>query len=183
MENMSGHGTGRVKLDYVVPSRGLIGFRTEFLTETRGTGIANAVSEGYAPWAGEIRTRHNGSLVADRTGSITAYAMIQLADRGTFFVEPGADVYQGMVVGENPRAEDLDVNVTPREEAHEHARPPRRRAWRRWPGRASWSLEEALEFCASDECVEVAPDVVRVRKVILDVNLRGRERARLKARG
>ncbi|MET8761121.1 translational GTPase TypA [Lentzea sp. NPDC004782] len=182
MENMSGHGTGRIKLDYVVPSRGLIGFRTEFLTETRGTGIANAVSEGYGPWAGEIRTRHNGSLVADRAGSITAYAMIQLADRGTFFVEPGADTYEGMVVGENPRAEDLDVNVC-REKKLTNMRSSTADVMETLARPRKLSLEEALEFCASDECVEVAPEVVRVRKVTLDANLRGRERSRLKQRG
>ncbi|GAA3630696.1 GTP-binding protein TypA/BipA [Lentzea atacamensis] len=182
MENMSGHGSGRIKLDYVVPSRGLIGFRTEFLTETRGTGIANAVSEGYGPWAGEIRTRHNGSLVADRAGSITAYAMIQLADRGTFFVEPGADTYEGMVVGENPRAEDLDVNVC-REKKLTNMRSSTADVMETLARPRKLSLEEALEFCASDECVEVAPEVVRVRKVTLDANLRGRERSRLKQRG
>ncbi|GAA3459724.1 translational GTPase TypA [Saccharothrix longispora] len=182
MENMSGHGSGRIKLDYVVPSRGLIGFRTEFLTETRGTGIANAVSEGYGPWAGEIRTRHNGSLVADRSGSITAYAMIQLADRGTFFVEPGADAYEGMVVGENPRAEDLDVNVC-REKKLTNMRTSTADVMETLARPRKLSLEEALEFCAVDECVEVAPEVVRVRKVILDANQRGRERNRLKLRG
>ena len=182
MENMSGHGTGRVKLDYVIPSRGLIGFRTEFLTETRGTGIANAVSEGYGPWAGEIRTRHNGSLVADRSGMITAYAMIQLADRGTFFVEPGADAYEGMVVGENPRAEDLDINVC-REKKLTNMRQSSADVMETLARPRKLSLEEALEFCASDECVEVAPDVVRVRKLILDANSRGRERSRNKLRG
>jgi GTP-binding protein len=182
MENMAGHGTGRIKLDYVVPSRGLIGFRTEFLTETRGTGIANAVAEGYGPWAGEIRTRHNGSLVADRTGSVTAYAMIQLADRGTFFVEPGADAYEGMVVGENPRSEDLDVNVC-REKKLTNMRTSTADVMETLARPRKLSLEEALEFCAQDECVEVAPEVVRVRKVTLDANLRGRERSKLKARG
>ncbi|MFD7656036.1 translational GTPase TypA [Actinosynnema sp. NPDC059797] len=182
MENMSGHGTGRIKLDYVVPSRGLIGFRTEFLTETRGTGIANAVAEGYGPWAGEIRTRHNGSLVADRAGSVTAYAMIQLADRGTFFVEPGADTYEGMVVGENPRAEDLDVNVC-REKKLTNMRTSTADVMETLARPRKLSLEEALEFCAADECVEVAPEVVRVRKVILDANQRGRERNRAKLRG
>ncbi|ACU34721.1 translational GTPase TypA [Actinosynnema pretiosum subsp. pretiosum] len=182
METMDGHGTGRIKLDYVVPSRGLIGFRTEFLTETRGTGIANAVAEGYGPWAGEIRTRHNGSLVADRTGSITAYAMIQLADRGTFFVEPGADAYEGMVVGENPRAEDLDVNVC-REKKLTNMRTSTADVMETLARPRKLSLEEALEFCAADECVEVAPEVVRVRKVTLDANQRGRERNRAKLRG
>jgi GTP-binding protein len=182
MENMAGHGTGRIKLDYVVPSRGLIGFRTEFLTETRGTGIANAVFEGDGPWAGEIRTRHNGSLVADRSGQITSYAMIQLADRGTFFVEPGADAYEGMVVGENPRAEDLDVNVC-REKKLTNMRQSSADVMETLARPRKLSLEEALEFCAADECVEVAPEVVRVRKMTLDANQRGRERNRAKLRG
>jgi GTP-binding protein len=178
---MDGHGTGRIKLDYVVPARGLIGFRTDFLTETRGTGIANHVFEGYHPWAGEIRTRHSGSLVADRTGPVTAYAMIQLADRGTFFVEPGADAYEGMVVGENPRAEDLDINVA-REKKLTNMRSSTGDELERLARPRTLSLEEALEFCASDECVEVAPAVVRVRKLVLDATTRGRERSRAKTR-
>ncbi|TDV47083.1 translational GTPase TypA [Actinophytocola oryzae] len=181
LEHMSGHGTGRVKVEYVVPSRGLIGFRTDFLTETRGTGIANAIFEGYFPWAGSIRGRHSGSLVADRTGSVTGYAMIQLADRGTFFVEPGADVYEGMVVGENPRAEDLDVNVT-REKKLTNMRSSTGDELERLARPRKLVLEEALEFCATDECVEVAPDVVRIRKLILDSTQRGRARAREKSR-
>ncbi|WP_086819517.1 translational GTPase TypA [Allokutzneria sp. NRRL B-24872] len=179
METMGGHGTGRIRLEYVIPARGLIGFRTEFLTETRGTGIANHVFEGYFPWAGEIRARHTGSLVADRTGAITAYAMIQLADRGTFFVEPGADAYEGMVVGENPRSEDLDVNVC-REKKLTNMRQSSADVMETLARPRKLSLEEALEFCASDECVEVAPTVVRVRKLVLDSHLRGRERARAK---
>ncbi|HJP74209.1 MAG TPA: translational GTPase TypA [Pseudonocardiaceae bacterium] len=181
LEHMGGHGSGRVKLDYVVPSRGLIGFRTEFLTETRGTGIANHVFEGYFPWVGEIRTRHNGSLVADRTGMITAYAMIQLQDRGSFFVEPGSPAYEGMVVGENPRAEDLDVNVC-REKKLTNMRSSTGDELERLARPRKLGLEEALEFCASDECVEVAPQVVRVRKLVLDSTERGRARARAKAR-
>ncbi|GAA3432119.1 translational GTPase TypA [Kutzneria kofuensis] len=181
MEHMDGHGTGRIKLDYVVPARGLIGFRTDFLTETRGTGIANHVFEGYHPWAGEIRTRHSGSLVADRTGPVTAYAMIQLADRGTFFVEPGADAYEGMVVGENPRAEDLDINVS-REKKLTNMRSSTGDELERLARPRTLSLEEALEFCATDECVEVAPNVVRVRKLVLDSTTRGRERSRAKTR-
>jgi GTP-binding protein len=179
LQQMSGHGSGRVKVEYVVPARGLIGFRTEFLTETRGTGIANHVFEGYFPWAGEIRTRHTGSLVADRTGSVTGYAMLQLADRGVFFVEPGADTYQGMVVGENPRAEDLDVNVC-REKKLTNVRSSTADVLERLARPKKLGLEEALEFCASDECVEVTPLAVRVRKLILDATSRGRERARAK---
>ena len=181
MEQMTGHGTGRIKIDYEVPSRGLIGFRTEFLTETRGTGIANAIFAGYHPWAGEIRARHSGSLVADRSGTVTSYAMIQLADRGTFFVEPGADVYEGMVVGENPRAEDLDVNVT-REKKLTNMRSSTGDELERLSRPCRLGLEESLEFCSGDECVEVAPAVIRIRKLTLDATTRGRERSRLKAR-
>ncbi|MBP2476435.1 GTP-binding protein [Crossiella equi] len=181
MENMTGHGTGRIKLDYVIPARGLIGFRTEFLTETRGAGIANHVFEGYFPWVGELRTRHTGSLVCDRTGQVTSYAMIQLADRGTFFVEPGAEAYEGMVVGENPRSEDLDVNVC-REKKLTNMRSSTGDELERLARPRKLSLEEALEFCSSDECVEVGPNVVRVRKLVLDSTQRGRERSRAKAR-
>ncbi|WIY05879.1 translational GTPase TypA [Amycolatopsis mongoliensis] len=181
MEDMSGNGTGRIKLEYVLPSRGLISFRTDFLTETRGTGIANHVFEGYFPWAGEIRTRHSGSLVADRTGPVTAYAMIQLADRGTFFVEPGAEVYEGMVVGENPRFEDLDINIT-KEKKLTNMRQSSADVMETLARPRKMGLEEALEFCSVDECVEVAPEVVRVRKVTLDVNTRAKERSRAKSR-
>ncbi|ONI77146.1 GTP-binding protein TypA [Actinosynnema sp. ALI-1.44] len=182
LEHMGGHGTGRIRVEYVIPARGLIGFRTEFLTETRGTGIANHVFEGYFPWVGELRTRHSGSLVADRTGPITAYAMIQLADRGTFFVEPGQDSYEGMVVGENPRAEDLDVNVA-REKKLTNMRSSTGDELERLARPRKLGLEEALEFCASDECVEVAPSIVRVRKLILDSTQRARARSRAKTQG
>src|SRR3954471_17469569 len=181
MEDMSGNGTGRIKLEYVLPSRGLISFRTDFLTETRGTGIANHVFEGYFPWAGETRTRHSGSLVADRTGPVTAYAMIQLADRGSFFVEPGADVYEGMVVGENPRFEDLDINIT-KEKKLTNMRQSSADVMETLARPRKMGLEEALEFCSVDECVEVAPEVVRVRKVTLDINTRAKERSRAKSR-
>jgi GTP-binding protein len=182
MEHMGGNGTGRIRLEYVLPARGLIGFRTDFLTETRGTGIANHVFEGYFPWAGEIRTRHSGSLVADRTGPVTAYAMIQLADRGTFFVEPGADVYEGMVVGENPRAEDLDINIT-KEKKLTNMRQSSADVMETLARPRKMGLEEALEFCAVDECVEVAPEVVRIRKVTLDISTRAKERSRAKSLG
>ncbi len=132
---MANHAAGWVRMDFIVPSRGLIGFRTDFLTLTRGTGIANAVFDGYRPWAGEIRARHTGSLVSDRTGKITPFAMTQLSDRGQFFVEPGEDTYEGQVVGINPRAEDLDVNATREKKLTNmrSARPPT--SSRRWPGR------------------------------------------------
>jgi GTP-binding protein len=168
-------------MEFIVPSRGLIGFRTDFLTDTRGTGIANAVFHGYAPWAGEIRARHTGSLVSDRQGSVTPFAMIQLADRGTFFVEPGADTYEGMVVGINPRQEDLDINVT-REKKLTNMRQSSADVMETLAKPKKLDLEMAMEFCAGDECVEVTPEVVRVRKVHLDSNERARERSRSKSR-
>ncbi|CAM3885824.1 translational GTPase TypA [Smaragdicoccus niigatensis] len=182
MVGMNNHGSGWVRMEFIVPSRGLIGFRTDFLTDTRGTGISNAIASGYEPWAGEIRARHTGSLVSDRAGSITPYAMIQLQDRGTFFVEPGSPTYEGMVVGINPRAEDLDVNVT-REKKLTNMRSSTSDVLETLSRPITLGLEGALEFCAEDECVEVGPDVIRVRKVILDATERGRERSRAKARG
>ena len=182
MEDMTNHAAGWVRMDFIVPSRGLIGFRTDFLTLTRGTGIANAVFDGYRPWAGEIRARHTGSLVSDRSGSITPFAMIQLADRGQFFVEPGQDTYEGMVVGINPRAEDLDVNVT-REKKLTNMRSSTADVIETLARPIELDLEKAMEFCAADECVEVTPEVVRVRKVELTASLRARAKARAKARG
>ena len=182
LESMGGHGTGRTKLEYVIPARGLIGFRTDFMTETRGSGIANHVFEGYFPWAGEIRTRNSGSLVSDREGTVTPYAMMQLQERGTFFVEPGAKVYEGMVAGENPRAEDLDLNVT-KEKKLTNMRSAGSEELERLPRPHKLGLEEALEFCSTDECVEVAPEAIRVRKVTLDGSQRARERSRAKSRG
>ena len=181
MESMGGHGSGRAKLEYVIPARGLIGFRTDFLTETRGTGIANHVFEGYFPWAGEIRSRNSGSLVADREGQVTSYALMQLQDRGTFFVEPGSKVYEGQVVGETPRPEDLDINVT-KEKKLTNMRSAGSEELERLARPRKLGLEEALEFCASDECVEVGPEAVRVRKTTLDGTTRARERSRAKAR-
>jgi GTP-binding protein len=180
MEEMANHTTGWVRMEFVVPSRGLIGFRTDFLTETRGTGIANAVFEGYHPWAGEIKSRHSGSLVSDRAGTVTPFALLQLADRGTFFVEPGQDTYQGMVVGVNPRAEDLDVNVT-REKKLTNMRSSTADVIETLAKPMELDLEKAMEFCASDECVEVTPASIRVRKVELDAAMRARSRARAKA--
>ncbi|TQL01346.1 translational GTPase TypA [Cellulomonas sp. SLBN-39] len=179
METMSNHGTGWVRMEFLVPARGLIGFRTRFLTDTRGTGIASSISEGHEPWAGQIETRVNGSLVADRAGVATPFAMLNLQDRGTFFVEPTSEVYEGMVVGENARNEDMDVNITKEKklnnirsstsESFENLVPPRR-----------LTLEESLEFAREDECVEVTPQVVRIRKVVLDQTERARQTARNK---
>jgi GTP-binding protein len=182
MVEMANHTTGWVRMDFVVPSRGLIGWRTDFLTETRGTGVAHAVFDGYKPWAGEIRARHTGSLVSDRSGTITPFALLQLADRGQFFVEPGQDTYAGMVVGINPRPEDLDINVT-REKKLTNMRSSTADVIETLAKPLELDLERAMEFCAPDECVEVTPEIVRVRKLELDATARARSRARAKARG
>lgn len=177
MDNMSNHGSGWVRMEFVVPSRGLIGFRTEFLTQTRGTGIAHSIHEGHEPWFGTLTTRNNGSLVADRSGAVTAFAMTNLQERGVLFTDPGTEVYEGMIVGENSRADDMDVNITKEKkltnmrsssaDSFEAIVPPRK-----------LSLEQSLEFCRDDECVEVTPEAVRIRKVNLDA----RERARAASR-
>jgi GTP-binding protein len=181
MESMTNHGTGWVRLDFVVPSRGLIGFRTQFLSDTRGTGIAHHVFEGYEPWSGDLRTRPSGSLVADRTGNSAAYAMFSLQDRGSLFVSPGTEVYEGMIVGENSRSDEMDVNIC-RERKVTNVRQSTADELERLVPPRLLSLEQALEFCADDECVEVTPSAVRLRKVILDAKERGRVRGR-KSRG
>ncbi|WP_031483853.1 translational GTPase TypA [Streptomyces bicolor] len=179
MDNMSNHGSGWVRMEFVVPSRGLIGFRTEFLTQTRGTGIGHSIHEGFEPWFGTLTTRNNGSLVADRSGAVTAFAMTNLQERGVLFVEPGTEVYEGMIVGENSRADDMDVNITKEKkltnmrsstaDVAESIVPPRK-----------LSLEQSLEFCRDDECVEVTPEAVRIRKVNLDARERARAASRAK---
>ena len=179
MESMSNHGTGWVRMEFIVPSRGLIGFRTEFLTLTRGTGIANAISHGYDEWAGAIVTRSNGSIVADRAGSVTAYAIIQLQERMTFFVNPTDEVYEGMVVGENSRADDMDVNIV-KEKKLTNMRSSTADTFESMTPSRQLTLEESLEFAREDECVEVTPEAVRIRKVELDQQTRGRLAARLK---
>ncbi len=167
MEQMVNHGTGWIRMEWLVPARGLIGFRTEFLTDTRGTGILHHVFEKYEPWFGELRMRATGSLVADRAGVATPFAMMNLQERGSMFIEPTTEVYEGMIVGENSRADDMDVNITKEKkltnmrssasDETEKLIPPRR-----------LTLEQALEFCREDECVEVTPTAVRIRKVMLD---------------
>ncbi|AQU66721.1 MULTISPECIES: translational GTPase TypA [Streptomyces] len=179
METMTNHGSGWIRMEWIVPSRGLIGFRTEFLTQTRGTGIAHSIFEGHEPWFGELRTRNNGSLVADRSGSVTPFAMVNLQERGVIFTEPGTEVYEGMIIGENSRADDMDVNITKEKkltnmraasaDTTENVVPPRR-----------LSLEQSLEFCRDDECIEVTPETVRIRKVVLDQKERGRAASRAK---
>ncbi|HEU5143961.1 MAG TPA: translational GTPase TypA [Dermatophilaceae bacterium] len=180
MEQMTNHGTGWVRMEFIVPSRGLIGFRTEFLTDTRGTGIANHVFEDYEPWAGEIKTRQNGSLVADRTGVATSYAMFNLQERGTMFLEPTTEVYEGMIVGENSRVEDMDVNIC-KEKKLTNVRSAGAEVLERLIPPHHMNLEQALEFCREDECVEVTPDAIRIRKVVLDQNERSRTAARARA--
>lgn len=179
MEHMTNHGTGWIRMEFIVPARGLIGFRTEFLTETRGTGLVHHVFEAYEPWFGELRTRNNGSLVADRSGPVTAFAMTNLQERGILFVSPTTEVYEGMIVGENSRSDDMDVNITKEKkltnmrsstaDVTETLIPPRQ-----------LSLEQALEFIRDDECVEITPETVRIRKVVLDASTRGRTAARAK---
>ncbi|CAN5297690.1 translational GTPase TypA [soil metagenome] len=173
MENMTNHGSGWIRMEFVVPARGLIGFRTDFLTETRGTGMSSSISEGYIPWAGEIRARNNGSLVADRTGVVTAHAMTSIQERGTLFVKPGTEVYEGMIVGENSRADDMDINIT-REKQQTNIRSATSDNFEKLTPPKMLSLEQCLEFCRDDECVEVTPEMVRIRKVILDQNDRGK---------
>ncbi len=177
MEQMTNHGTGWVRMEFLVPARGLIGFRTEFLTDTRGTGIAHHVFEGYEPWAGEIKSRSQGSLVADRTGAVTAYAMTNLQERGVLFVEPTTEVYEGMIVGENSRADDMDVNIT-REKKQTNVRSATSDNFEKLIPPKRLSLEQSLEFCREDECVEVTPDNVRIRKVHLDAGERARSAAK-----
>ncbi|MBF4579961.1 translational GTPase TypA [Frigoribacterium sp. VKM Ac-2530] len=179
MENMANHGSGWVRMEFIVPSRGLIGFRTQFLTDTRGTGIANGISHGYGPWAGEISTRTNGSIIADRSGVVTPFAIINLQERMTFFVQPTEEVYEGMVVGENSRADDMDVNIT-KEKKLTNMRQSTADNFESMTPSKVLSLEEALEFAGDDECVEVTPDAIRIRKVELDASARQRSTARLK---
>ena len=178
MENMTNHGLGWVRLEYLVPARGLIGFRTEFLTETRGTGVISHIFEGYEEWFGDIRARERGSLVADRQGPATTYAMTNLQDRATMMVGPGTDVYMGMIVGENSRAGDMDVNIC-REKKLTNMRASSSDETIRLTPHRVLSLEHALEFIASDECVEVTPKNIRLRKVHLDPQDRHRANKQL----
>ena len=177
MEQMVNHGTGWVRLEYLVPARGLIGFRTDFMTDTRGTGIAHHVFEAYEPWVGDLRTRSSGSLVADRAGTATSYAMFNLQERGSLFVEPGTEVYEGMLVGENSRPDDMDVNIT-KPKKLTNVRSATSDVLERLVPSRRLSLEQSLEFCREDECVEVTPDAIRIRKVVLDQQERAKTAAR-----
>ncbi|MGJ3508890.1 translational GTPase TypA [Enemella sp. A6] len=177
LEQMVNHGTGWVRVEYIVPARGLIGFRTEFLTETRGTGLMHHVFESYEPWHGELRTRPTGSLVADRKGVVTSYALFNLQERGSMFVGPGEEVYEGMIVGENSRADDMDVNPT-KEKKLSNVRSSTGEELERLIPPKLLNMEQALEFCRGDECLEVTPTHVRVRKVHLSAT----DRAKLSKR-
>ena len=179
LEQMVDHGTGWIRMEYIVPARGLIGFRTEFLTETRGTGLLHHVHEGYEPWSGEIRTRPSGSLVADRRGATTGFALANLQDRGVMFVGPGTEVYEGMIVGENSRSDDMDVNPTKEKKLTNMRQSSGDVLVPLIPHRVL-SLEQALEFCRDDECVEVTPSTVRLRKVLLTAEARAKSRAHAK---
>ena len=180
MEQIINHGTGWVRMEYLVPARGLIGFRTEFITETRGTGLLHHVFERMEPWAGEIKGRPNGSLVADRTGPTTGFALMALQDRGVMFIGPGVPVYEGMIVGENSRADDMDINPT-KEKKLNNIRSSTAEAFEKLIPPRPLSLEQALELIAEDECVEVTPSSVRLRKVILDQTIRARSAKRAKS--
>ena len=175
LEQMVNHGTGWARMEYLVAARGLVGFRTEFLTETRGTGLLHHVFERYEPWQGEFRTRRSGSLVADRAGVTTAYSLMNIQERGELFIRPGVEVYEGMIIGENSRTEDIDVNPTKEKKLTNHRAASADELVRLAPPRPM-SLEQALEFVTSDECVEVTPQSVRLRKTVLAASVRGRQR-------
>ena len=177
LEEMVNHGTGWVRMDYKIPARGLVGFRTEFVIDTRGTGILHHVFDGWEPWHGDLRVRRNGSMVADRRGATTTYALMALEQRGTLLVAPGTAVYEGMIVGENSRSDEMDVNPT-REKKLTNVRSSTAEELERLTPHLQLSLEQALEFIREDECVEVTPSAVRLRKVILDQAARNRQRSR-----
>jgi GTP-binding protein len=169
------HGTGWVRMDYRVPSRGLVGFRTEFLVETRGTGVLHNVFDGWEPWHGALKTRRNGSMVSDRRGYSTTEALMSLQERGTMLIGPGTEVYEGMIVGENARNDEMDVNPT-KEKQKTNIRSSTQEELERLTPHLQFSLEQALEFVGEDECVEVTPKAVRLRKMILDQSQRSRQR-------
>ena len=180
LDQMVNHSTGWVRLDYLVPARGLIGFRTEFITETRGTGVLHHVFERWEPWAGEMRTRPTGALVADRRGTTASFALFGLQERGTLFVGPGEEVYEGMIVGENARAEDLDVNAI-KEKHQTNVRAASADILVRLIPARQLSLDQALEFLREDECVEITPGAVRLRKTELEKTARLKAARRVRA--
>jgi GTP-binding protein len=177
LAEMVNHGTGWVRLDYRIPARGLVGFRSEFLIETRGTGVLHSIFDSWEPWAGELRVKRNGSMVADRRGVTTTYSLMSLEQRGVLFVGPGTEVYEGMIVGENARSDEMNVNPT-KEKKLTNVRSSTADELERLSPHLQLSLEQALEFIVEDECVEVTPQSVRLRKVVLDQAIRGRQRSR-----
>jgi GTP-binding protein len=177
MNRMVNHGTGRVRLEFETPSRGLIGFRSEFLTETKGTGLLNTLFLRWGDWQGPLRGRATGSLIADRTGETTTYALYNLQERGTLFARPGARVYEGMIIGENARAVDLDVNAVKEKKLTNMRASTADEAMRLVPAK-ELSLEQALEFIADDELVEVTPETIRLRKRVLRANERPSKKSR-----
>jgi GTP-binding protein len=177
LSELVNHGTGWVRMDYRIPARGLVGFRTEFLVGTRGTGVLHHIFDGWDPLHGELRVRRNGSMVADRRGVTTTYALMSLEDRGSLFVGPGVSVYEGMIVGENARTEEMDVNPTKERKLTKYRQSNAEELVRLTP-HIQLSLEQSLEFIHDDECVEVTPNAVRLRKVSLDQATRGRQRGR-----
>jgi GTP-binding protein len=177
MTKMVNHGSGRVRLEFELPSRGLIGYRTEFLTDTKGTGLLTHLFDSYRPWAGEIVHRSTGALVSDRTGKVTPYAVLNLQERGELFVGPTDDVYSGMVVGENSRDVDLDVNIT-KEKKLTNMRAASADSFERLVPPRLLSLEEAIEFIREDELIEITPSRFRLRKRYLDPNERKRNALR-----
>ncbi len=176
------HGTGWVRMDWRITARGLVGVRTDFLTETRGAGVLHHVADGWTPWVGELRPRRNGVLVADRAGATTGFALAALQDRGTLFVGAGIEVFEGMIVGENTRPGEMDVNPT-REKHLTNMRSSVADELVRTTPPVTLTLEQAIEFIGDDECVEVTPSSIRLRKVVLDRQVRGRERSRAKRAG
>jgi GTP-binding protein len=174
---MVNHGTGWVRLDYRIPARGLVGFRSEFLIETRGTGVLHSIFDSWEPWAGDLRVKRNGSMVADRRGVTTTHALMSLEQRGVLFIGPGTEVYEGMIVGENARSDEMNVNPT-KEKKLTNVRSSTADELERLSPHLQLSLEQALEFIVDDECVEVTPKTVRLRKVVLDQAIRGRQRSR-----
>jgi GTP-binding protein len=177
LEEIVNHGTGWIRMDYRVPARGLVGFRTEFLVETRGTGVLHSVFDGWEPWHGDLRTRRNGSMVADRTGVSTTEALMSLGERGSLLIGPGTEVYEGMVIGENARADEMDVNPT-REKKQSNMRSSTSDVLISLSPHLQFSLEQSLDFIGEDECAEVTPKSVRLRKLILEQSLRARQRRR-----
>ena len=176
MTKMVNHGSGRVRLEFRIPARGLIGFRSQFLTDTKGTGIMNHLFAGWEPWHGPIATRMTGALVADRTGAATAYALANLQERGVIFIEPGTEVYEGMIIGENSRASDMDVNVTKEKKQTNMRASTADEAIRLVPPHLL-GLEQAIEFINDDELVEVTPKTIRLRKKVLEANRRPKKEA------